>query len=787
MTRGLFSQHLPTPTRYARILLQRGIDHPEGLTYAVPAEMADLEPGERVEAPLGRANRPVEGIVLEILPAAAMAIEGVDPDRIKPILRRTAPNDAPGSRTPPNLMSLASWIAQYYVCPIGMVLATMVPAAVRRQVGRVARTVLTVSDAGQHEELTTKARQVLERLRSLGPLAEPIEPITLADRLGEPTLAGINRLVRAGFLIRSVQHGIESRTEPMLHAEGADPGPPPMLTPPQQRAVHGVIATLGTFAPHLLWGVTGSGKTEVYLRSIETAIRTGGSAVVLVPEISLTPQTAARFLSRFREAGVAVLHSGLSDSQRHEQWSRVAGGGARVVVGARSAIFAPFPPGVLRLIVVDEEHDSSYKQDQLPRYHGRDVAIKRAQLESCPVLLGSATPALESWRHAQEGRYTLHELPGRVGGGAMPPVQVLDMFEENRARPRSARAHLHALGPTLESEIARTLARQGQIILLLNRRGYASYICCADASCGWYLTCKHCDVTAVHHRERTRGASAFDVVKCHHCQAEQKPPSACPSCGKSVNTFGFGTQRLEEELERKFSALRLGETMLRLDGDTMRRAADYFTALERFRTGSVRLLLGTQMIAKGLDFPGVELVGVINADAALALPDFRSEERTFQLVSQVAGRAGRSAESGAVSRVVVQTFSPGAWSIRCAARHDYRAFAEKELASRRQSGLPPVTRMARLVCRDEQHDKALARAHEIAQSIRAISQPDDDLRVRGPMPCPIARIAGFHRVSIELLAPSPGPIQRVIARLRGEASVRSDARTAIDVDPIALL
>jgi len=322
----------------------------------------------------------------------------------------------------------------------------------------------------------------------------------------------------------------------------------------------------------------------------------------------------------------------------------------------------------------------------------------------------------------------------------------------------------------------------GQTILLLNRRGYANYICCADATCGWFMTCHDCDVTVVYHRSRE---SKSGYVRCHHCQAEHKLPESCPVCGKRVNTFGFGTQRLEQELERKFPQLRAGETLLRADADTMKHARDYDSALARFRRGEIRVLMGTQMIAKGLDMPGVELIGVINADTALHLPDFRAAERTFQLVAQVAGRAGRSAASGRVAKVIVQTMNPNEPAIRWASQHDFRSFAAHELETRRSVGLPPVGRMARVVFRDQHAERAEERARQVVEMLH--HNPDPHLRIKGPMPCAISRIAGQHRVSIEMVSPSAKPIQQALATLRSAKLVKSDAHTAVDVDPIALL
>jgi primosomal protein N' (replication factor Y) len=519
----------------------------------------------------------------------------------------------------------------------------------------------------------------------------------------------------------------------------------------------------------------------VYLRAIQAVLDRGGSAIVLVPEISLTPQTAGRFIARFGAERVAVLHSALTASQRNLQWTRVAGGEARVVIGARSAVFAPVDPSraPLGLVVIDEEHDSSYKQDSLPRYHARNVALKRAQLASCPVVMGSATPSLESWHAATAARVGLLTLHERVGGGRLPAVEIVDLAQERRARDDSSQ-RIHSLGPRLEHALRGALDAGGQAILLLNRRGYASYIHCPAS--GWVLTCDRCDATMVFHKApRIVGGG---VVRCHHCLAEQRLPGACPESGERLSLFGAGSQRLEEELARKFPDLALGASLLRLDSDSMRKASDYFEALDAFRRGEARVLVGTQMIAKGLDYPNVRLIGVVNADTAINLPDFRAAERTFQLVAQVAGRAGRSAAS-ASARVIVQTWNPREPALRYAARHDYPGFATHELALRESARLPPITRMARIVVRDPDHHRATNAALALHRSLVELREPR--LRLRPPAPCAITRIAGQHRVAIDLLAPGVGPIQRALTHLRNEGRLKADTHTAVDVDPTALL
>jgi primosomal protein N' (replication factor Y) len=843
-----------------RVAVERGLDRTREATHARAASRTGdgsltyrspvaLPLGQRVEVPLGSGDTPAIGIVVET--GGVELLDGLDITRIKSVLRDTGPG------LPPRLVELARWISTYYICPLGMVLATMVPAAVKKGIGTRVSTLVEPEpgalDASSQRvsSLPPKLRDAWVRLLDARP-AFPLSPDSLALLLGAKTRAPVNRLVKLGVL-RTVEHeevhaargvwsavGVEQRrTDDVL----------PTLTPQQAHVVDGILASLSTaqsgFGVHLIRGVTGSGKTEVYLRLIEHVLRAGKSALVLVPEISLTPQTAGRFLRRFsfliegaNASGIAVLHSGLTAAQRHQQWSHVHAGKARLVIGARSAIFAPLHQSPLGMIVVDEEHASDYKQDQLPRYHARDVAIKRAQIEGCPVVLGSATPSLESWVNAipsstgASSRHSLWELTKRVAGARLPEVVVVDMAEERRALAAAggraaASAWSDQIGPTLRRELARTMRDGGQAILLLNRRGYAAYLCCASSACGWVMRCDDCDASMVLHTVAAqRSLRTGDVVRCHHCLAQKIFPARCPDCARSVRTLAQGTQSVEDELRRVFPE-HLGDAapgaLVRVDGDTMESAADYFDALSKFARGDIKVLLGTQMISKGLDFPNVRLVGVVNADTALNLPDFRASERTFQLVSQVAGRAGRT--EGGPGLVIVQTYAPDVAAIRFAAAHDYLGFASDELAIRRGATppLPPISRMARIVVRDKDHDDALHQANVIAAILRGESSPkkttartssdahlwpagqsapahtqlsapraesSSPLVIVGPSPCAIGRIAGQFRFEILITATgSKGrtALQQALADARSAGVVKSDAHTAVDVDPVSLL
>jgi primosomal protein N' (replication factor Y) len=848
--------HAITAGRFAQVALEQGIDAaPAGLTYRVPDKLADLKVGDRVLVPLGRGNQSVSGYITELLEAC-----DVPAAKLKPIAGRD-PHDV---GLPPDLIELARWIAAYYVCPLGMVFAAMLPAAVKRGAGIRHDLYVKPPEGAPPPHAIDPARGKLSKLqRAVYEVAlqhpDALEIKHLADLAGARSITPVKQLIAKGLLQQHRQQVVRAAWSDALR-QFAD-YPPIMLNDAQRRALDALLARIPTgFGVHLLHGVTGSGKTEVYLQLIEHVLHQSAGAadrgsgpskiqnpksptawpgaIILVPEIALTPQTVARFLGRFSIEKVAVLHSALTAAQRHEQWRRIRDGQARIVVGARSAVFAPLDH--LGLIIVDEEHESSYKQDQLPRYHARDVAIRRAQLLGIPVVLGSATPSLESYFNAlgfgadgkaaggrrqaegaddQESGASHHpssishhpqlppkpawhylHLPQRVAQLQLPKVELVDLREERRKRMEyTGKGGVHLLSVRLEVVLRQTLEAGGQAMLLLNRRGYANYIACPDHRCGWMMTCAFCDATMVYHKDARLPAGG--LLRCHHCEAEQLLPSLCPVCSRKVTVFGLGTQRVEEEITRKFPGLALpvddgtgvqtqelpgaGAGIVRMDSDAMRSGRDYEAVLEAFRKGQVKVLLGTQMIAKGLDFPNVRLVGVISGDTALHLPDFRAAERSFQLIAQVAGRAGRGEHPG---RVIVQTWNPDDPVIQLAAKHDYAGFAARELALRAAAALPPIARMARIVVRDKDHVACHERAAVLFNHLRAAAaRLDVRVRLRGPAPCPIARIAEFHRVQIELVAAAAASLQRLLTDLRNSRLLISDARTAVDVDPVDLL
>lgn len=762
---------------HARVAVERSVDrYPAGLLYRVPPDL-DVQAGHRVLVPLGRGDTRVTGTVVDLLDPEQATLEGVDPARVKSIMGRA-------DQLPPlpgELLDLAKWISGYYACPIGMTLASLVPAAVRKGVGSTTKLLVRpIADPeGPPPRLGARQKAVLDALRAVSDADLPISSTDLTERSGVSGHAVLRRLEELGLVETRAVSAVEARARARSGLEDRTV----TLNPEQDAAVTAIGSRLGQgFSSHLLFGVTGSGKTEVYLRLVAEVLQANRTALILVPEIALTPQTTARFLTRFEGVPAAVLHSGLTAAQRHQEWRKAADGTAKMVLGARSALFAPIPDQKLGLIVVDEEHDPSYKQDQAPRYHGRDAALRRGQIADCPVVLGSATPSLESWRNATvTARHELHRLPRRAPGLQLPTVEIVDFTEERR---NCLDPGVRLIGPRLGRAISRTLEDDGQVLLLLNRRGYANYIACPDQRCGWVMTCEHCDAGMVCHQ--ADGQVRDRWVRCHHCDAQLRLPRQCPLCSKKTIVFGLGTQRVEEELARLHPRLAAEGAMARVDSDALHTSDDFHDLLERFRLGRLRLLAGTQMIAKGLDFPGVRLVGVVNADTSINLPDFRAGERTFQLVSQVVGRCGRGEAAG---RAIVQTLQPDAPAILRAAEHDYEAFADRELADRERFGLPPVRRLVRIVIRHPGEMEAIQRGEELMTRLRSIES--GGIELRGPIPCAIARIAGRYRIQIEILAEGPGPSIRFIAEARDRGvftgPLALGEAVAIDVDPTSLM
>jgi primosomal protein N' (replication factor Y) len=574
--------------------------------------------------------------------------------------------------------------------------------------------------------------EVLERLRAAGGRARVADLVR--DR---PSLRGaLDRLAERG--------GLRLVEERDVREPGGLPGreaAPLVPTPDQDAALAPLLAAVErrAFRPFLLHGVTGSGKTEVYFRVLEAALARGRGAIVLVPEIALTPMLVRAARARFGPT-VAVVHSELSAGERHDQWWRIREGDARVVVGARSAVFAPVPE--LGLVVVDEEHDGAYKQEESPRYHGRDVAVMRAQLEGCPAVLGSATPSVESHANALRGKYERLVLPRRIGPQGLPRVEIVD----RRAVLRAGGDPI--LSPALRDALAARLARREQSLVLLNRRGYATSLLCRE--CGQEAMCPNCSVSLTLHQG---GRSAL----CHYCGYEAAAPSTCPSCrGAYLRLVGFGTERVAEAVQAALPGARVE----RLDRDRARRRGAVAQTLAAFESGEIDVLVGTQMIAKGHDFPRVTLVGVVDADVGLGIPDFRSAERTFQLLTQVAGRAGRGEAAG---DVILQSYMPDHYALGHACAQDYESFFEREMEFRRTMGYPPVTALVNLIVRAVDGAKGAAESDALGRALRASAA--GRYRVLGPAHAPLARLRREHRFQILLKGHRPAMRDAVKAAL----------------------
>ncbi|TWT43379.1 replication restart helicase PriA [Botrimarina hoheduenensis] len=741
----------------ATIVLPGGV--PGEFDYTVPAQFVDeknrakhVEPGRRVRVPFGRGSRSVAGYCVRLEHKEVSAGR-----RLKELIDVL---DAE-SLVSPAMLRLTQWMADRYQTPWGQVLEAVVPSGVRGKAGTREVTLLSVPTkvAAQLTTLTLPPKQQAV-LTALAARTGPLTAKQLCLLVG-CTTGPINALRKQGLIASHVERvdtdAISAAAQEAPPREG-----PKTLSQDQQRTLDAVLSVIeaGKHQTILVHGVTGSGKTEVYLQAIERVVAFGRQAIVLVPEISLTPQTVRRFRERFDH--IAVLHSRQSDVLRHRQWRSIARGEVQVVIGARSAVFAPTPR--LGLIVIDEEHETSFKQDTAPRYHARDVALQRTAEERAPLVLGSATPALESWVAAQQGGgWLLTELPRRIADRPMPAVRLVDL------RAESLRG---ALSRQLCQAMEHALRDSGQVILLLNRRGYSTHVRCP--SCKNLVKCKHCDVAMTFHREDR-------TMLCHWCDYRCAPPSVCPDCrSPTIHYGGLGTQKLEDEVRARFP----GIAVARMDADTTRGANSHELALDKFRLGETRVLLGTQMIAKGLDFPNVTLVGVVNADSALHLPDYRAAERTFQLVTQVAGRTGRGPRGG---RVIVQTFDPEHPALQAAADHDFHRFAREELPERQALGYPPYGSLARVIARGSSEPLVKAYLEELEAYVRAGDPADSGLRLLGPAPAPIPRLRGEHRYHLLLRMPHSEPLRQAIAAGMGAVVLPDGVRSIVDIDPVDML
>jgi primosomal protein N' (replication factor Y) len=802
------------PSEFVDVSLPVPLDQP--FTYSLPETLRHrVKAGSRILVPFG--TRKLTGVILrchderpEVAVREAMRLLDAEP-----VLSE-------------ELMALGRWIAGYYCAPLGDVLRGMLPLASEIRRGKVwsltdagrdaARQLLLDSSPddpaakvlGMLEKrplsaaylakalpLADKAIRALERKGFIvaeqvqterDPLRAPAERlrIELARDRGDAKLNKPERELCAFLELHPGSHNLKQLEDMVKNASPAArslarkglislkpetvayQGPlraKHTLNPTQQAAFERIREAIEArrFQTFLIHGVTGSGKTEVYLTAIETALGAGRGALLLVPEIALTPQMAGQFFSRFGDR-VAILHSAFTDVERTEQWRRIRSGAAKVVVGTRSGVFAPVQN--LGLIVVDEEHDGSYKQEETPRYNGRDVAIIRAQKAEACVVLGSATPSLESRYNAEKGKYTLLELPGRIESRPMPEVELIDMrqeFLETRKQDTFSRKLIEALGARLESG--------EQTIVLLNRRGFSSFVACR--ACGERVQCINCSLTLTYHKRDRR-------LLCHYCGYAEKVPSVCPKCSSEhIYFLGLGSERVEEELHRAFPTARIA----RLDRDTVTGKRQYETILHDFRDGHYDILVGTQMIAKGHDIPNVTLVGVVSADIGLGMPDFRAAERTFQLLTQVAGRAGRGSVPGIV---LVQTTNPDHYAVRLAALQDYQAFYQKELNFRRMMMYPPFSAMANVLVRSEKQEMAMRMSTELSV---LLNPPPEKLRIMGPAEAPVPRLKNEYRYQFLVKASSRKALNELLQSVKKYAADHKWGATAlvVDVDPLTLM
>ena len=751
--------------------------------YSIPPALEEkVAIGSRVKVPFG--PRQVPGVVTELLEESTHT-------GLRPIISVMG---RPGLVTP-KVLQLARWISDYYCCPPEIAFKSVLPEAVRKEKDgwRERLFVRLLAPPGDSPpKLSARQQEILDLLREKKEM-----PLQELLSVSGSTAGTLRRLEDKGWL--SIAAEISERDpyakEEILATQSL------ALNSDQARALERLKTALADCANaafreeggfdaelepaatsktisgknreasvFLLHGVTGSGKTEVYLQAIADALEKGKGAIVLVPEISLTPQTVERFKARFSSGGlktlVAVLHSHLSAGERHDEWHKIRQGRARIVIGARSAIFAPVEP--LGLIIVDEEHEHSYKQEEAPRYHARDVAVVRGRMEKAVVVLGSATPSLESFHNARRGKYELLELPTRADDKKLPIVRVVDMRQAARKEKGPS-----IFSPQLKEAITQRLEKKEQVILFLNRRGFATSLQCP--LCGYVAECPHCSVSLTYHRKAQQ-------ICCHICGHSAPAPTFCPDpkCrNPAIRYSGLGTEKVEATLVKLFPHARIS----RMDSDTLKRKEDYRNILGDFKRGKIDILVGTQMIAKGLHFPNVTLVGIIYADLSLHMPDFRAGERTFQLLTQVAGRAGRGDVEG---EVFVQAFTPFHPAIQYARRHDYTGFYDQEMEFREQLKYPPVSRIALLTLKGRNEDKVKFFAEHLKRELEKTLANLKDLVLSGPAPAPLARAETFYRYQIMLRTRQMSRLSLLLATFSSGLSWPDEISMSIDIDPVNL-
>jgi primosomal protein N' (replication factor Y) len=805
---------------YAEVLPDPGRPLDQLFTYLVPEGLRELaRPGAQVLVPFG--PRSVTGFLIRLR---------TDTDRtdLKPLeaVLADSPSLAPGA------IPLAEWLAGYYCCSLGEALRPFLPQgagrrflrewsaaeqaiARREEVGRQRPGALPILEfllrlggrasprrlrtqfgqASLERELRWLAQKGLVRstARLLRPAARRKERRTVSLAVSQPdrklspkqqavldllrsggkglscselarqagvSQAVVTRLVRLG-LLKLETTALRRVPWPLARAPAAAP---PELMPAQAAAVQEVGEALraGGHRVFLLFGVTASGKTEVFVRAIEQVLSEGKQAIVLLPEIALTAQALGRYRARLGESGVALLHSALSPGEHYDEWQRIAAGEAGLVLGARSAVFAPCPR--LGLIVVDEEHEASYKQEQAPRYHAREVALERARRAGCPVILASATPSLESFWAAQEGRFRLLALPERIDRRPLPAVRIVDL--------RSRRRRPAVFSPELRQALSARLEASEQVILFLNRRGFSTFLLCP--ACGRSMRCPHCQVALTYHRSGRE-------LRCHHCDHRAPAPAVCPECGSPQLRFsGVGTEKVEAELIGLFPQARVS----RLDRDTTARRGAHLRIVSAFERAETDVLVGTQMVVRGFDFPGVTLVGVIAPEVSLNLPDFRAAERTFQLLTQVGGRSGRGEREG---EMIIQTFHPDHYSLQASAGHDYEAFYQEEIGARRELGYPPFSHLANLLFSAPGEELARDSCQQGADICRQVAGGEAEVAILGPAPAPLARLRGRWRWHLLLKSPSRAELCAIIPQALAQLRLPRSVVLAVDLDPVSLL
>lgn len=721
--------------------------------YLIPDHLVNtVRLGSQVIVPFG--PRKITGYVLSLQDHSEHA-------KLKPISRVVG--DQP--LITESIVKLARWMADYYVCSVEQAIRTVLPSVVRqtkrsfRQVAHVELIEPTLDD------------QEVDRLRKRAP-----KQALALDVLRREPLISLPRLTAETGVTRSTIQAMAKKNWVRIAQQAVNRDPferyevvpttQLALMPQQQQALDQIIHSVDTLEPlvTLLFGVTGSGKTEVYLQALAHVLAQGKSAIVLVPEISLTPQTVERFRARFGDV-VAVLHSHLSSGERHDEWHRLQKGEARIAIGARSALFAPVQR--LGLIVVDEEHEPSYKQEEAPRYNARDVAVVRGRMEGCAVVVGTATPALESLHNAAVGKYAMARMQARVDHRTMPVLKIVDMRVEMEREGK-----LNVLSRDLMEAVQARLERREQTILFLNRRGFATSLVCPK--CGYVAECHQCSIPMTYHK-------ASHDLRCHLCGAIEKVPPRCPEASCQDPAFryaGLGTQRVEEVVTACFKNARVK----RMDADTTTRKESYAELLGAFRAGEIDILLGTQMIAKGLDFPNVTLVGVVNADMGLHLPDFRAGERTFQLLTQVAGRAGRGDVAG---EVIVQTFTPFHPAIQAARRLDYDGFFDQEIEFRKELGYPPFAHVICLTLRGTDEAAVQRVGERIMEKVRPAW--GREVVSSGPVAAPLARIKGQYRYQCVFRSRRTRTVTAPLRKVLAETKWPRNVRYALDVDALSLL